>query len=152
MTLYNKLSEDIAALDDLDEITEEDFERIIKGNSREAFEMRRRRKEIRYRLYRIQKEFLGGPAAEDSTGLKQQFESNPGFMGWRWFGVTWDVAMDDPMRIVRRDISVAEEWEQIIRSKFPTIGEDGRVTYPDISVKEKVKKVQEEKKVPIKGE
>jgi len=144
--MSDKLSREIDALDDLDEITEEDFVRIIKGNSSEAFKMRRDRKNVRYRLYRIQKEFLGGPASGDSEGLREKFEADPNFKGWRWFSVTWDVALDDPFRIVRRDISVEEEWNEIIKAKFPTVNEDGRVTYPDIKVREKVKKIYEEQK------
>lgn len=142
MTTCDKLSKDIDALDDLEEITDEDFEKIIAGNSKEAFEMRRKRKEIRYRLYRIQKEFLGGVAADDENGLKELFEKDPLFGGWKWFGINWDVSLDDPLRIVRRDISVEDEWNQIIESKFPSIKEDGSIHYPDILVKEKVKRAQ----------
>jgi hypothetical protein len=143
--MEDRLSREIDALDDLDEITEEDFVRIIKGNSSEAFQMRRDRKNVRYRLYRIQKEFLGGPASEDSDGLRAKFEADPAFRGWRWFGITWDVSLDDPFRIVRRDISVEDEWNAIIRAKFPTLSEDGRITYPDIKVKEKVRKISKER-------
>jgi len=132
-------------VDDLDEniheMTEKDFIRVIRGNSAEAFALRRKRKNVRYRLSRIQTMFLGGPDAEDHTNLKGMFEAMPTFPqdGWRWYGTTWDVSLDDPLRIVRRDMSKEEEWDQIIKAKFPTLDPaTGRVTYPDFSVKEKV--------------
>lgn len=133
------------AIDDMDEnitdMSEQDFIRVIAGNSREAFEFRRVRKKIRYHLYRFQTERLGGPASIDKTGLRERFEGMSLFQGWRFFGVTWDVALDDPMQIVSRDHSVAEEWEQIIRAKFPQIEPGtGKVRYPDIKVKQAVEK------------
>lgn len=129
-------------LDDMDEsiedMTEEDFERIVKGNSREAFEIRRARKAVRYRLARIKTEVLGGPASEDHDGLKERFEAMPLFGGWRWYGVNWDVDLIDPFKIVSRTHSKIEEWEAIIAAKFPVIQPGGKIQYPDIKVKEAV--------------
>ncbi|MEA3242324.1 MAG: hypothetical protein U9Q19_02650 [Pseudomonadota bacterium] len=136
-----KLDDDIEAIDEvIEDMTPEDFERVIKGNSREAFDLRRKRKKIRYRLSRIQTAELGGPAAEDVGNLKEQFEAMPLFGGWRWYGENWDVDLHNPMRVVHRDHSKEEEWDKIVRSKFPILGPDGRVTYPDITVKEAVER------------
>lgn len=131
-----KLDDDIEALDEvIEDMTEEDFERVIKGNSREALEMRQRRKKVRYRLSRIQTAELGGPAADDVDNLKEQFEAMPLFGGWRWYGHNWDVDMANPMQIVHRNHSKEEEWDMIIRAKFPVLHPGGKVTYPDIKVK-----------------
>ena len=46
-------------------------------------------------------------------------------------------------------ISVNDEWDEIIASKFPSIAPGGKITYPDITVRKKVEaeaKLQEEQK------
>jgi len=134
-----QLEETIEGLDDnITEMSTGDFEDVVAGNSREAFTLRRRRKKIRYRLRRIQTAINGGPAAEDTEGLKEQFEAMKYFGGWRDYGRTWDVDLVDPMLIVHRDFTVEEEWEMLVRNKFPQIQPGGKITYPDIKVKRKV--------------
>lgn len=150
-----KLDQTIEDLDEnIDEMDAEDFERVVAGNSMEAFQLRRARKDVRYQLYRMQTEAEGRGAAQPPPGLREHFEGSEGFKGWKWFGITWDVALDDPMRLVKRDLSVGDEWEQIIRTKFPVIEPGGKVTYPDIKVKEKVqaeaKRQAKGKKAPTK--
>lgn len=137
-----RLDKDVESLDLLEEApTEEDFQRVINGHSSEAFELRKRRKAVRYRLSRIQTMILGGCDAEDHEGLQQVFEGLENFGGWRLYRVTWDVSMDDPFRIVHKDRSERQEWEDIIRAKFPTIEPGtGKISYPDITVKEQVQK------------
>lgn len=138
-----RLDKDIESLDELEGAPEpEDFERVIQGHSTEALELRRNRREIRYRLSRIQTMVNGGPDAEDKDGLKEIFEGLEHFGGWRFYKITWDVAMDDPYRIVHKDRSEQEEWEAVVRAKFPVLDplNPGRVVYPDVKVKEKVKK------------
>lgn len=136
-----QLADAIDELDDnITELEPSDFEGVVAGNSREAFTLRRKRKKIRYRLRRIQTAFNGGPAAEDTEGLKEQFEAMKYFGGWRDYGRTWDVDLVDPMLIVHRDFTVEEEWETLVRNKFPQIQPGGKIVYPDIKVKRQVDK------------
>ena len=132
------LDKDVEELDDTD-MEPEDFERIIKGHSEEAFAMRRARKHIRYTLTRIQTEFNGGPAASDPEDLKSLYESKDGFDGWRNWKITWDLSLSDPSLIISKAFSELEEWENVVRAKFPMIEPGtGKVSYPDVKVKEKI--------------
>ena len=71
-------------------------------------------------------------------GFKEIFERQQWFDGWRKFSVSWDVALDDPYRIVHRIRSVGDEWDELVKAKFPTILPNGAVHYPDITVRKKV--------------
>lgn len=132
-----KLEEFIEDLD-LDELDESEIDRVVAGISREGLEMRRRRKGVRYKLYRIRNEVEGGCASDVDSDFKKQFEEQDDFDGWRFFSINWDVAMDDPFRIVHRVRSVNEEWEELIQAKFPRIEPGGKIVYPDVNVRKKV--------------
>jgi muconolactone delta-isomerase len=140
--MNQELNDAIDAMDEnIHDMTPQDFDRVVAGHTEEAFNLRRQRKQVRYMLYRIQTEALGGPAADDTDNIKEKFESLPMFGGWRFFGITWDVAHDDPFRVVSRDHSVQDEWEAVVASKYPTVEPGtGRVVYPDIKVKAAVEK------------
>lgn len=140
--------------DDIEEIelhdkSEKEIERVISGLSSEAMKIRRERKKIRYQLYRLQNEALGKCANVSEEGFKEKFEEQPLFDGWRNFTITWDTALDDPYRIVRRHHSALEEWEEVVAAKFPSVAPGGKISYPDITVRKKVEaeaKLQEEAK------
>ena len=70
-------------LDDLDEnisdLEPDELSAVIKGHTQEAFELRRTRKAVRYRLSRIQTMVLGGCDSEDVDGLQERFEVIAGF-------------------------------------------------------------------------
>lgn len=130
------------AIEELDEVhladmSRSEIEKVVRSFSTEGLELRARRKKVRYRLYRCRTEAEGMAPSEADDEFKAKFESQPYFNGWRFFGEQWDVAFDDPYRIVHRDLSEQEEWEELVRAKFPTII-DGRVVYPDINVRRKV--------------
>lgn len=135
---------------ELHDKSEEEITEVINGLSREAMTLRGKRKRVRYQLYRLKSEAEGRCANVSEPGFKESFEDQDHlFGGWRNFSITWDVAMDDPMRIVHRRHSMAEEWEEVVASKFPSIAPGGKITYPDITVRRKVEaeaKLQEEKK------
>lgn len=131
---------------ELDEMSEKEITRTVSAMSTEGLALRRARKSVRYRLARIQTMVSGGPDAEDTEGLKEKFEAMPLFGGWRFYGITWDVALGDPFEIVSRDHSQIEEWNALMQSKFPTLNHDGSVSYPDITVKEKVEAATKPKK------
>lgn len=132
---------------ELADMSEEEITRTVKAFSSEGMKMRAERKAVRYQLYRLRTESEGKCAAESTKKFVKAFESQDIFDGWRNFGTTWDVSLEDPMLIVRRDLSEQEEWDNIVRSKFPQITHDGKVVYPDIKVKEKVdKEVKKRKK------
>ena len=146
MDYENKQSQTLHdAIENLDEtnLGPDDFERILKGNSPEAMALRRERKAVRYRLSRIQTMVLGGCDAQDDDGLKEKFEGLPMFGGWRFYKQTWDVSLDDPYTIVHKDFSEQEEWENVVRAKFPMIKPNGSIEYPDIKVKEKIESLTE---------
>lgn len=131
---YNSTIEDL----DLSEMTESDMNRVISSFSEEGLQLRKNRKQIRYQLYRLRTEAEGKASSDSSEEFKKAFTKQPLFDGWRFFGTTWDVAFDDPMRIVHKDKSEQQEWDELVAAKFPTIDENGKVSYPDITVRKKV--------------
>lgn len=114
--------------------------RIVRGHTSEAREMRRARKGVRYKLYRLRSEKEGKSTASDvaTPSFRAHFEAQPFFKGWRQFASTWDVALDDPMRVVARLHTEQEEWDAVVAAKFPQVNTDGGVTYPDIRVRARV--------------
>lgn len=133
---------DLPTDDNIANLSPERLEEVavtIAGNSMEAFRLRRARKDVRYKLYRLRTEAEGKSSASDvSDDFRKHFENQPFFKGWKFFAALWDVSLLDPMQVVARDHSEIEEWEAIVRAKFPQLTPDGKVVYPDISVKEKV--------------
>ena len=123
---------------ELADMSQTEIERTVEAFSPEGMELRARRKEVRYQLYRCRTEAEGKCAADAPDGFKESFERQSVFGGWRFFGVTWDVAFDDPMRIVHRELSEQEEWGELVKAKFPTILPGGKVVYPDINVRKRV--------------
>ena len=103
--------------------------------------MRAARKKVRYTLYRLKTEVSGGPASGATDDFREFYEVAEGFDGWRNFSVTWDVAIDDPERVVSRTISQADEWEAVFNAKVPIILPGGKIEYPDKSVEKAMKKV-----------
>ena len=143
-----KLEETIEEID-LHDKSEDEINEVIDGLSRAGMDMRRERKKVRYQLYRLKSESLGECGNVSDEGFKEIFEKQPGFDKWRNFSITWDVAMDEPMRVVHRYLSALDEWEEVVKSKFPSIAPGGRISYPDITVRKKVEaeaKLQEENK------
>jgi hypothetical protein len=131
------LDEQIEALEDLHEMTETEIERTVSAFSVEGRELRAQRKNIRYRLYRLRTEKEGLSASGETDDFRQRFENQAGFDGWLNFAVTWDVAFEDPYRIVSRRLSQEEEWNEVLRAKIPII-KDGKLVYPDINVRKRV--------------
>jgi hypothetical protein len=131
------LDEEIERLE-LHEMSGTEIERTVKAFSKEGIELRAKRKKIRYKLYRCRTVKAGSCASDCTLGFKRSFEKQPFFAGWLKFAVTWDVAFDDPRRIVNRDLSEAEEWAEIVKAKFPQLDHNGKVTYPDINVRKRV--------------
>ena len=148
--LDNKIEE--LALHELDEKA---IHKVIDGMSTEAYEIRKKRKAIRWLLYRIQLNAIG--RANEPTELqfeergidvdintfKEHFEKQTAFGGWKYFAENWDVDLVNPWDATSRATSTAEEWDAVIRSKYPTIKPGGQIHYPDIKVKEAVEKEAE---------
>ena len=132
------LDQEIERLDNLHELSATEIERTVSAFSKEGVELRARRKKIRYQLYRCRTEKAGMCSADVSDEFKATFENQPFFAGWLNFAVTWDVAFDDPERIVHRTMSEADEWDEVVRAKFPQVDHTGKVTYPDITVRKRV--------------
>lgn len=148
------MKNDVEKLDDeVEEIelhnkSEKEIEKIVMGMSSEARNIRGLRKHIRYQLYRLKSEAEGRACNVSDEGFKEKFECQSGFGGWKNFAMTWDVKLDEPEVVIARKLSETEEWENVIKSKFPTI-KNGVVVYPDIKVKKKVEaeiKIQDNKK------
>lgn len=80
-----------------------------------------KRRRIRYHLYRIKNEVMGGVPSEPPFGLKEYYEELPGFGGWLSFAVSWDIAEEDPLKINFRQFSVEEEWNATLRRVVPVL-------------------------------
>jgi len=133
----DKLENDIEELE-LHDKSKKDIEKVISALSQEGMELRRQRKIIRYQLYRLKGEAEGRCVNVSEEGFKEIFETQPFFTGWRNFSISWDVAMDEPLRIVSRQHSVQDEWDEVVKSKFPSIQPGGKIIYPDVKVRKKV--------------
>ena len=142
-----EMDEDIEKLE-LHDMDPEEVERVVNGMSKEATDYRRIRKGIRYILYKLKSAQLGSGAEPtdemyisrglDPNGFKDKFTSQEGFAGWKMFAESWDVHLTEPYRIVHRELSTIQEWDEIVRSKYPTIKPGGQIVYPDLKVKESV--------------
>lgn len=135
--MNTKLDKEIDELE-LADMTQEEITEKIKAFSVEGIRLRTERKKVRYQLYRLRTEAEGKCASDSTKKFKKSFEKQEGFDGWRQFATTWDVAMDDPNRVVSRALSEQEEWDNVVASKFPQIRADGRIVYPDLKVKKRV--------------
>lgn len=133
----NKLEADIEDIE-LHDMDGDEIERVVSGLSGEGMTLRRERKKVRYQLYRLKSEAEGVSSSVSEESFKEKFEKIDLFDGWKNFSLTWDVAMDDPYRIVHRTHSVLEEWDEVIKSKFPSIEPGGKINYPDIKVRKRV--------------
>lgn len=136
-----KLEKEIEDIELYDK-SETEIERVVSAFSKDGMKLRRARKDVRYKLYRLKSEAEGKTSTEGIVDeeFKQIFEKDPHFGGWRFFGITWDVSFDDPYRCVHRDKSVTDEWDELVAAKFPTVSPGGKVSYPDINVRKAVEK------------
>lgn len=132
-----KLETEIEELE-LSEMTASEIEKTVAAFSDEGMQLRAARKKVRYNLYRCRTEAEGKCGASTEDGFRDKFESQDLFGGWRFFGTTWDVAFDDPYRIVHKDRSEQQEWDELVAAKFPQILPGGKVVYPDIKVRKRV--------------
>jgi hypothetical protein len=134
---FEKLEAEIEGLE-LADMSASEIEKTIAAFSAEGMELRAARKKIRYKLYRCRTEAEGKCGSGTNDEFREKFQTHPLFGGWKFFGVTWDVAFDDPYRIVHKDKSEQQEWDELVAAKFPQILPGGRVVYPDINVRKKV--------------
>lgn len=132
-----KLDSEIEDLQ-LSEMSSSEIERTVAAFSPEGVQLRAARKKIRYQLYRLRTEAEGKASATSTKEFIKAFESQPLFDGWRFFATTWDVAFENPMRIVHKDKSEQEEWDEVVAAKFPRITPGGGIEYPDIKVRKAV--------------
>lgn len=134
---------------ELHDLSGKEIDRVVKGISTEGLDLRRTRKKVRYQLYRLKNEAFGTTSNVSDKEFIERFESHERFAGWKKFGETWDVALDDPYEIVHIRHSHAEEWEELVKAKYPQLTQNGGVIYPDIKVKKKIEaeaKIQNAKK------
>lgn len=144
-----KIDEQIENIDNLHEIDEKDYDKIVSAFSAEGLELRKKRKDVRYRLYRVQKEKEGKFRSDADEDFVKHFEKDPNFGGWKWFGFNWDVRLDNPWVCIHREKSLQQEWDDVVQAKYPQLLPDGGIHYPDLKVKEAVvaeAKLQEEAK------
>jgi hypothetical protein len=130
---------------ELADMSASEVDQFVAAMSPEGLELRRARKKVRYKLYRCRTESEGKGASEVDDEFKQLFETQESFDRWKLFGTTWDVAFDDPYRIVHKDKSEQEEWDELCAAKFPSVGHDGKITYPDIKVRKRVEQEAEKR-------
>ncbi|MFZ2202243.1 MAG: hypothetical protein WAV56_02490 [Microgenomates group bacterium] len=83
------------------------------------------RHEIRYLCFRLQTEADGGnPATKESEGIlslvdriKDHFEDQDDFGGWRNFAKTWDVDHKSYLVAVKRVSSIHSEWNHVLKKQ-----------------------------------
>lgn len=157
MDKQQKLEDEIENIQ-LENMSKSQITKTIKSLSTEGMKLRATRKKIRYKLYRLRTEAEGKCGSDSSDDFRKSFEDQPFFGGWKFFATNWDVAFDDPMRIVHRELSEQDEWDELVKAKFPQIivGENGtKIHYPDINVRNAVqedadKRKKSEKNKPVK--
>jgi len=135
-----RLDKEVEELE-LYDMTPEEISRQVNELSLSNMEIRKIRKNVRYLLYRLQTEVKseGTNLAPEKANnqFKQKFTSQELFDGWKNFSITWDVALSDPFRIVHRTKSLKEEWDELVKAKYPVL-DNGVLSYPDKSVEAKV--------------
>ncbi len=83
------------------------------------------RHQVRYLCFRLQTEADGGnPAAKESEGImglvnqiKDHFEDQDDFGGWRNFAKTWDVDRKSFLVAVKRISSIHSEWNHVLKKQ-----------------------------------
>lgn len=128
----------------LDDKSPSDIDKISEGLS-SGMPLRRQRKELRYKCYRMRTEATEGPSPPN--GFREavaHLETMKGFDGWKNFAITWDISMEDITKIVSRQFSEFEEWDRVVKAKFPIIEPGGNIVYPDKKVEEAVKAAAKE--------
>jgi hypothetical protein len=119
-----------------DGLTGEQMNKAINPN---AISARIRRKNTRYNLYSLKNATISGNVLDISDDFKSIYTMQDGFDGWSNFAITWDVALDQPEKVVSRRFSDEEEWERTVQAKFPQVQADGSIKYPDLKVERAVK-------------
>jgi len=94
---------------ELADMSETEIEKTVAAFSDEGMELRAKRKKVRYQLYRLRTESEGKCGADSTEEFKAQFDAQDKFDGWKNFASTWDVAFDEPTRIVHKTKSEQEE-------------------------------------------
>ena len=85
------------------------------------------RRKARYHCFRLRTYAETQQPSIEELGvpfkLIEFYESQSGFKGWNNFGVSWDIGkIENILTIVKRDFSIHEEWESILRSVVPELG------------------------------
>jgi hypothetical protein len=89
-------------------------------NHPETDKMHQIRRRIRNYAYKVQ----AGNLDDVSSEFIEYFESKPDFIKWDHFGKIWDVDKNDPTVIVRRLVSVDQEWDNVLRRTLPELPAD----------------------------
>lgn len=72
-------------------------------------------RKMRYWCFKIRHaQIEGKPVPPYPKGFKKFIESLPGFAGWEYFAVTWDIFGKNPYMIILRLQSVWQEWDQVM--------------------------------------
>lgn len=138
-----ELSDEIEDLE-LADLSEEQIEEKWRQFSENSMNVREERKTIRYQLYKRKAQEDGkalGYMFDD--GFIESYEKQLGFLGWKFFADEWDVAFNDPSTVVARAISAEDEWNEIVRAKFPQIQPGGGIVYPNRKVERAIIKETE---------
>lgn len=88
------------------------------------------RRQVRYICFRLKTAATGGESAsgdgflEHADEIKDHFESQDDFDGWKQFGVTWDVGEKAHLVAVILKQSHASTWNRILKKEakpFPSL-------------------------------
>lgn len=73
-------------------------------------------RKMRYWCFKIRHaEIEGKPIPKYPKGFKTFIQDLPGFAGWKYFAVTWDIIGNNPYMVVLRLQSVWDEWDQVMQ-------------------------------------
>ena len=73
------------------------------------------KRKIRYWCFKFRNEVVEDRIPPPSPdGLKEFIENLPGFAGWKYFAISWDIHGENPFMVVLRLQSVWEEWDQVM--------------------------------------
>ena len=112
-------------------------EEAVKQLDPNSLAARLERRDIRYFMYCLRSKAEKNKILPDAIPIDFAliYEAQIGFDEWINFAITWDVSLHDAKVIVSREFSEQEEWERVVHAKFPKIGPNGTIEYPDMRIK-----------------
>lgn len=68
------------------------------------------RHRVRYILYSLKNGRTDMDGLKEVQEIKEHLSTQEHFQGWEQFSITWDVSPENPLKVIKRRFSVAQEW------------------------------------------